>query len=156
PEPAALSAEIARFLEDTHSKPDERRSFWRQLVREHWVEKVASLAFVSALWMAVVPGSRPLERTFSVPGKGVHLPPALVLDDVKPDTIELTLSGLRREFYLFTPRFLRLTIDAKLADQGRRTFQVLRRDLRYPEALRLEGIDPDEVRINVHQAPPPE
>jgi uncharacterized protein (TIGR00159 family) len=156
PEPAALSAEIARFLEDTHPKPDERRSFWRQLVREHWVEKIASLAFVSALWLAVVPGSRPLERTFSVPVQIVNLPPALVLDDVKPDTIEVTLSGLRREFYLFTPRFLRLTIDGKLAGQGRRTFQVLRRDLRYPEALRLEGIDPDEVRIDVHPAPPPE
>ena len=154
-EPAALSAEIARFLDETHPGAAERRSFWRHLVREHWVEKVASLVFVAALWLAVVPGSRPIERTFSVPVTLTNLPPNLVLDDVKPHTVEVTLSGVRREFYLFTPRFLRLAIDARLAGQGRRTFQVLRRDLRYPEALRLEGIDPDEVRISVHERTPP-
>ena len=59
----------------------------------------------------------------------------------------MTLSGLRREFYLFAPRFLRVTVDASLASQGRRTFQVLGRDLRYPKSLTLEGIEPDEVKI---------
>ncbi len=155
PEPAGLSAEVARFLRETRPAAGERRSFWRQLLREHWVEKVASLLFVSALWLAAVPGSRTLERTFPVPVHVVNLPPGLVLDDVKPPTIEVTLSGLQREFYLFRPRFLHATIDASLASQGRRTFQVLGRDLRYPKSLTLEDIEPDEVRITVREAPPP-
>jgi uncharacterized protein (TIGR00159 family) len=154
-EPAGLTAEIAGFLRETRQGDKERRSFWRQLLLEHWVEKVASLLFVTALWMAAVPGSRPLERTFAVPVEVDHLPPGFVLDDVKPDKIDVTLSGLRREFYLFAPRFLRITVDATMASQGRRTFQVLGRDLRYPKSLTLQNIEPDEVKISVHQAPTP-
>lgn len=153
-DPATLSAELARFLRETRPGDDSRPSFWRQLLREHWVEKVASLVFVAALWMAAVPGSRPLQRTFSVPVEVTNLPPAFVLAEVKPPAIDVTLSGLRREFYLFTPRFLRVTIDASLASQGRRTFQVLGRDLRYPKALTLEGLEPDEIRISLNDAPP--
>jgi diadenylate cyclase len=149
-----LAAEIARFLRETRPGAGERRSFWWQLLREHWAEKVASLVFVTALWMAAVPGSRPFERTFPVPVDVTNLPPGLVLDDVKPSTIDVTLSGLRREFYLFAPRFLRITIDASMAAQDRRTFQVLGRDLRYPKSLTLEGIEPDEVKISYHRAAP--
>ena len=149
-----LTAEIDRFLRETRPSDGERPSFWRQLLREHWAEKVASLVFVSALWMAAVPGSRPFERSFPVHVEISNLPAGLVLDEVKPSAIDVTLSGLRREFYLFAPRFLRITVDASLASQGRRTFQVLGRDLRYPKSLTLEGIEPDEVKISVHQAAP--
>jgi len=149
-----LAAEIARFLRGTRPSDGERPSFWRQLLLEHWAEKIASLVFVSALWLAAVPGSRPFERTFQVPVDVTNLPPGLVLDDVKPSSIEVTLSGLRREFYLFAPRFLRVTIDASMAAQDRRTFQVLGRDLRYPKSLTLEGIEPDVVKIAYHRAAP--
>jgi diadenylate cyclase len=153
-DPGELAAEIQRFLRETRPSDGDRPSFWRQLLREHWAEKVASLVFVTALWMAAVPGSRPFERTFPVPVEITNLPPGLVLDEVKPSTIEVTLSGLRREFYLFAPRFLRVTIDASMAGQDRRTFQVLGRDLRYPKSLTLEGIEPDEVKISYHRAAP--
>ncbi len=153
-DPGQLAAEIELFLRETRPGDGERPSFWRQLLREHWVEKIASLVFVSALWMAAVPGSRPLERTFPVPVELSNLPPGMVLDEIKPAKIDVTLSGLRREFYLFAPRFLRITVDASMASQGRRTFQVLGRDLRYPKSLTLEDIDPDEVKISVHQAAP--
>jgi diadenylate cyclase len=153
-DPGELAAEIQRFLRETRPSDGKRPSFWRQLLREHWAEKIASLVFVTALWMAAVPGSRPFERTFPVPVEITNLPLGLVLDDVKPSSIEVTLSGLRREFYLFAPRFLRVTIDASMAGQDRRTFQVLGRDLRYPKSLTLEGIEPDEVKISYHRAAP--
>ncbi len=154
-DPATLSAELGRFLHQLRPDDGERRSFWLQLLREHWAEKIASLVFVSALWLAVVPGARPLERTFRVPVQVANLPPELVVDEVKPKDVEVKLAGLRREFYLFNPRFLRITVDARLASAGRKTFQVLDRDLRYPKALTLDGIEPDSVRITVRRAETP-
>src|SRR5262245_42361857 len=151
-DPATLSAELERFLHETRPGDGERRSFWYHLLREHWAEKIASLFFVSALWLAVVPGARPLEQTFRVPVHVANLPPELTVDEVKPKDVEVKLSGVRREFYLFNPRFLRITIDASLASAGRKTFQVLDRDLRYPKALTLDGIEPDSVRITVKRA----
>ena len=145
-----------RFLRETRPVTKERASFWRQLVREHWAEKAGSLVFVTALWMAVVPGARPLERSFQVPVEVANLPPGVEVEEVTPAAVGVTLSGRRRDFYLFAPRFLRVTIDATLAAQGRRRFQVLGRDVRYPQALTLEDIAPDEVKISVRKAAPPE
>jgi len=153
--PGELSAEIDRFLRETRPVTNERTSFWRQLVREHWAEKAGSLVFVTALWMAVVPGARPLERSFQVPVEVANLPPGVEVEEVTPAAVGVTLSGRRRDFYLFAPRFLRVTIDATLAAQGRRRFQVLGRDVRYPQALTLEDIAPDEVKISVRKAAPP-
>jgi len=153
-EPAELAAEIARFLHDMRPLDGERRSFLRQLIREHWVEKIASLLFVSGLWYVVVPGSRPLERTFPVEVHVSNLPQELVLDGVKPAQISVTLSGLRREFLLFNPRFLRVDVDARLATSGRRTFPIDDRDVRYPKSLTLQGVDPDSVRLSLRRAEP--
>src|SRR5215470_4814887 len=119
-DPATLSAELERFLHETRPGEGDRRSFWYHLLREHWAEKIASLFFVSALWLAVVPGARPLEQTFRVPVHVANLPPELVVDEVKPKDVEVKLSGVRREFYLFNPRFLRITIDGSLASAGRK------------------------------------
>lgn len=152
-DPSGIAAAIAAFLRDTRPTSDERPSFWRQLLREHWVEKIASLVFVSALWLAVVPGSRPLARTFRIPVRVANLPPTLALDEVKPAEVEVTLSGLQRDFYLFSPRLLDVSVDASAAARSRRTFQILGRDLRYPKSLTLEEIKPDEVRISVRRQP---
>ena len=154
-DPVELTAEIAGFLHDTRQGGEERHSFLRTLVREHWVEKVASLVFVCALWYAVVPGSRPVQRTYPVEVHVSNLPPNLVLDDVKPPEISVTLSGMRREFFLFNPRLLRVNLDARLATAGRRTLQVADRDVRYPKSLALENIEPASVRISVRPAEKP-
>jgi diadenylate cyclase len=151
-DPATLTAEVDRFLHEVRPGDGERRSFWSHLIREHWAEKIASLLFVSALWLAVVPGARPLEQTFKVPVQVANLPPELLLDEVKPRDVEVKLSGLRREFYLFNPRFLRITLDGRLAGDGQRTFQVLDSDLHFPKSLTLQGIEPDSVRIKVRRA----
>jgi len=151
-DPGTLTAELDRFLHEVRPGDGERRSFWSHLIREHWSEKAASLLFVSALWLAVVPGARPLERTFKVPVEVVNLPSNLVLTEVKPRDVEVKLSGLRREFYLFNPRFLRITLDARPAGDGQRTFPVQDSDLHFPKSLTLERIEPDSVRIKVRQA----
>src|SRR5262249_999710 len=151
-DPATLTAELDRFLREVRPGDGERQSFWRHLIREHWSEKAASLLSVPALWLAVGPGARPLERTFKVPVEVVNLPTGLVLDEVKPHDVEVKLSGLRREFYLFNPRFLRITLDARPAGDGQRTFPVQDRDLHFPKSLTLERIEPDSVRIKVRQA----
>jgi len=149
---ATLTAELDRFLREVRPGDGERQSFWSHLIREHWSEKVASLLFVSALWLAVVPGARPLERTFKVPVEVVNLPSDLVLAEVKPREVQVKLSGLRREFYLFNPRFLRIMLDAHPAGDGQRTFPVQDSDLHFPKSLTLDGIEPDTVRIKVRRA----
>lgn len=130
-----------------------RQAFWGPLLREHWVEKIASLLVVSGLWFALVPGSRPATRTFRVPVRVANLPPELELHGVEPAEIDMTLTGLRREFYFVSPRLLEVTIDAGLARDGRRTFQLVDSELRYPKELALQDVEPDAVRLDVRPVP---
>src|SRR5262249_1824626 len=94
-------------------------------------------------------------RTYPVEVHVSNLRPDLVLDDVTPPEITVTLSGLRREFLLFNPRLLRVNVDARRATVGKKTLQVADRDVRYPKALALENVDPASVRISVRRAPKP-
>src|SRR5262249_50613312 len=147
-DPGQLTAEIAGFLHDTRLSGEERRSFLRPLVREHWVEKVASLLFVSALWYAVVPGARPVQRTYPVEVHVSNLPPDLVLDDVTPPEITVTLSGLRREVLPFNPRLPRVNVAPRRATARKRTLHGADPDVRYPKTLAPQNLRPAPPRLS--------
>jgi uncharacterized protein (TIGR00159 family) len=145
---AMLRGVIAQFLR-AGEKESERISLPRRLLLEHGLEKLTALLIVGGLWVAFVPGSRTVEVTYRVPVRVTHLPPDLTLDAIRPETVEVTLSGPRREFYLFNPRGLEVMIDASLADAGRRTFPLLEENVRHPPELSLEQIRPTLVRLDL-------
>ncbi len=73
-DPATLTAELDRFLHEVRPGDGERRSFWSQLIREHWAEKVASLALrVGALAGG---GSRGASAGADLQGAGAGREPA--------------------------------------------------------------------------------
>lgn len=152
---AALTATLAAFSEAQEPR-DRRRPFWIRLVREHGREKVASLLVVTALWWSLVPGSRPVERTYEVPVRLVNVPDDLVVQAVKPDTVRLTVEGPSREFFLFNARLLDVAVDVGLASDGRRTFPIKDDDLRYPKELTVRNVEPASVRVSMGSAPPRE
>jgi uncharacterized protein (TIGR00159 family) len=127
----------------------ERVSLPRRLLFSHGLEKVASLLIVGGLWVAYVPGSRTVEVTYRVPVRVTSLPPHLSLEAVRPEMVEITLSGPRREFYLFNPRGLEVMIDASLAEAGRRTFPLLEENVRHPSELNIQQITPALVRLDL-------
>ena len=120
---------------------------------ENWVEKIGSLVLVVGLWYALVPGSRVIENQYSIPVAAVNLPADLELESIEPPEVEVTLSGPLRAFYLFDPSQLRATIDATLAQWGRRTFQITDQHVRYPKQLTLHGPEPSTVKISLRKKP---
>jgi uncharacterized protein (TIGR00159 family) len=150
-----LRGVLAQFLHAGQEASD-RISLPRRLLFAHGLEKIAALLIVGGLWVAYVPGSRTVEVTYRVPVRVERLPPHLALEAVRPEMVELTLSGPRREFYLFNPRSLEVTIDASLADAGRRTFPLLEDNVRHPTELNLEQINPALVRLDLKKAGSPQ
>lgn len=141
-----LESEIQAFLRAL-SPPPSRRALLSGLLRENWMEKIASLLFVLGLWYLYVPGSRPATRAFPIAVKVVNIPPGSTLERVEPTEVTAILSGQRRAFYLFNPDLMDVTVDATLAKYGRRTFAVSEDQIRHPPELTVEDVEPEQVRI---------
>jgi diadenylate cyclase len=124
-----------------------------RLLRENWLEKVVSFLLVLALWYALVPGARVVQRQYSVPVQVIDLPADLELESIDPPDVEVTLRGPARAFYLFNQQQIAVTVDVTLAQFGRRTFDVSYQNVRHPEQLIVERTDPTTVKISVKKKP---
>ena len=145
---AELESAIQNFLHELAPAAARRHGPWA-LVRENWVEKIASLVFVLGLWFLYVPGSRPATEAFPITVKVVNVPPGATVERIEPTQVMAVLSGQRRAFYLFDPNRMDVTIDATLAKYGRRTFAVTEDQIRHPPDLTVEDVEPEQVRLSL-------
>jgi hypothetical protein len=150
-----LRARIARATEAGTSSAG-RRSWWsrpaawRAMLRRNWRQPVGVLALVSALWVVVVPGGRPVEVTVAVPVALRGLGEQWELESVDPARVRVTFQGLRRAFYLFDGARLVVELDGSLVDVGRRTFSVGPDAVAFhPPDVRVQAVEPSAVRISV-------
>lgn len=148
----ALGAVIQRFLSEKYPTRERKTFFSIELFRRNWVAKVAAFSLAIAFWYVFVPGSKVVEVTYQVPVQLENLPSQFELESIQPTEVTLLLTGQRRDLYLFDPRKLKVTIDASMAELGRRTFTLSEQNVRYPKDLTLKDVDPSVVRISVRRA----
>jgi diadenylate cyclase len=148
--PHDLGLILEQFRRAQHPSRDRRRG-WTQVIRQNWVEKLASVAIVITLWYLFVPGSRPTQVTYEVPVTVQNLPAAFAIEDVIPEKVEVTLKGATRAFYLFDPRSLSVHVDASPAKLGRRTFAISDENVLHPKDLALESIHPSSVKLSLRR-----
>jgi uncharacterized protein (TIGR00159 family) len=146
-----LGAVVHEFLEQKGPAGHFRHGL-TQLLRENSLQKGIVFALVVALWYVLVPGSRRVELSYTVPVVVHNLPTEFALDAVEPPTVRATLAGLRRTFYLFKPEGLEVTIDASLAKLGRRTFRLSADNLEFPKDLVLRDFEPSQVKLSLRDA----
>jgi len=96
-----------------------------------------------------VPGSERIEVTYHIPVSVDNLPSDLSLESVKPSDVQATFVGPKRAFYLFDPTKLKVTVDASLAESGRRTFRISEQNVQYPKELNLQELNPSQLQISV-------
>jgi uncharacterized protein (TIGR00159 family) len=143
-----LAALLQEFLNDKYPPPEHRR-ISIGLLRENWLAKAAALGLAIGLWYVFVPGSKNTEITYAVPVELRNLPQQLALERVQPPEVKATFTGPRRAFYLFDSSKLRVSVDASLAELGRRTFRLSDQNIRHPPDLTLQGLEPSTLQISV-------
>jgi uncharacterized protein (TIGR00159 family) len=150
--PMELPGILQQFL--TKEQPAIDRRAWSKGLRENWTEKVATVAVVAGLWYLFVPAGRPATFTYEVPVTLTNLPPEAVVESMEPTQVRVTVTGIRRTFYLFNPQSLDVAIDASLAEIGRRTFDIPDSAVNLPNNLVLQHIEPRRVKISLGPVPP--
>lgn len=124
---------------------------WARLRRIRWLELAGSFAAVLVLWLLLVPGARPSLLTVPAEVTIANLPPDWELERVEPTTVDVTLSGPARAFYILDRKAVGVTVDAMLADLGRRTFQIDTDNVRRPAGTSVENLQPARVRISLRK-----
>jgi diadenylate cyclase len=143
-----LAALLQEYLDEKYPSPVHRR-ISIELLRQNWLAKAAGLGLAIGLWYVFVPGSKNTEITYEVPVELRNLPQQLALERVQPPEIKATFTGPRRAFYLFDSRKLKVSVDASLAELGRRTFRLSDENIRHPPDLTLQALEPSTLQISV-------
>ena len=154
--PHQTADEIRGFLGHLAPASGERRPRIKWMLGR-WRDGLFALPVAALLWLLAVPGATviEIEREAAVSVHGV--PAAYKLDGIDPASVRVTISGRRRDLYFLGPDAVEVRVDALLAELGRRTFALTPANVRHPEAVEVRAIEPDNVRISLHEPrkPPP-
>ena len=151
--PAQLEAELRRLAgPGTGGEASSRGA--RALLRAHGARVGVALLTSLGLWMLIVPGSETTERRFEVPIEVSNLPSGYAVERVTPQTVLVSVSGLRRTLFLMQPRSLGIQIDAFLVQLGRRTFEVAPHSVSHPPDVVVNAVEPAQVVLSVRGPAP--
>jgi diadenylate cyclase len=146
-----LGAAIEEFLEEKYPTP-ERGKVSLAFFRENWIAKAVALSLAIGFWYIFVPGATVVEVSYKIPVSVENVPPNLQVEAVEPPAVSATFAGPRRAFYLFDGNTLKVTVDASLAELGRRTFSISEQNIQgQPRDMRLQDITPATVRLSVRK-----
>lgn len=152
--PREVAEEVRGFLDRLAPARGERPSRMRRLLRQ-WREAALALPVAGLLWVLAVPGATEIEVDRQVPVSVNGIPTTYQLDGVEPASVQVTLSGRRRDIFLLRPDALEVRVDALLVELGRRTFALTPANVRHPEVVEVLAIEPDSVKISLHERQKP-
>jgi uncharacterized protein (TIGR00159 family) len=145
-----LLGRIDAFLQRTARR---RREPWLQsrlaLAREHWKEGLLAVAIASGLWLHMVPGSTLDRSSKAIPIVIENLPEGYRVSAINPPSIEVEFEGRRRDLMMAGADEFQVRVDGFLAERGRRTFEIDPNKVEHPSALRIVGIEPQKVKIQI-------
>ena len=75
--------------------------------------------------------------------------PEYELVEAVPKEVNVSFTGLRRNFYALDPTTLEVRLDAQLVGSGKRMFELSESDVRHPEELAVLQIEPETVELRV-------
>ncbi len=138
PGPDVLRARIARFSGAVRVDPVDRGRSLRGVGRRAGEWGVA-LALSLTFWTLVVLGSEVGEVSLRAPVQVTNLPAGYVLRSLKPEEVQVSLSGVRRRLFLLEPTEVTVSVDVLLAQLGRRSFAVTPQDVHAPPGDHGDG-----------------
>ena len=148
--PTALRELVEKFLERSARR---RREPWIRsrlnLARRRWREGVLATALASGLWILTGPGAMVDRTSRSIPVVIENLPDGYRVASVEPAKVDVEFEGRRRDFVMAPDDGFVVRVDGDLVDQGRRTFAVDPDKVEHPPALRVVGVEPIKVRLDV-------
>lgn len=119
------------------------------LARQNWKEGVLAIALTSGLWLHTVPGAALDRSSKAIPIVIDNMPEGYRVSAIDPPAIDVEFEGLRRDLVLAGSEELHVRVDGLLVQQGRRTFAIDADQVEHPPELRVVGIEPVQVKLEI-------
>ncbi len=143
-----LQETITEFFEE-HGDPWMRKPASAKIFRKSSLEGIMAVFLALGLWLLLVPGSEIDTLVHRVPLTVENVPADFTLKEVVPAEVTITLSGPRRNLFLFDPAKLTIPVDATLTRFGRQTFSLTPSSILLPRDLEVTDIQPSQIKVFV-------
>lgn len=120
-----------------------------------WLEPTLAVLGAIVLWMLIVPGSTVVTTTLAAPVVVENLPSDLRIEAIEPESVQVSLTGRRRDLLFLSSKDVTVRVDAFLAKLGRRTFELDPDRVTRPGGSEVASLEPERVRIEVAAATVP-
>lgn len=144
-----LSSMLYSFYQET--TPIVESKSWKYFFARNYREKVIAIVATSLLWFFFVHEARIDYRTYALPVKYENLSAKLVIQELEPYEIEITLSGPRRAFYFFNQNRINISLNLSGAKKGVIKRTITRSDVSSPEGLFIENIQPNQISLHISE-----
>ncbi|KKS77933.1 MAG: putative membrane protein [Parcubacteria group bacterium GW2011_GWC1_43_11b] len=123
--------------------------FWHYfLARNTWMKVVSvSLAFI--FWFSYVFSGGTVTKTLSVPIEARFIRENLVVEQVSPQSIKVTVTGNEKDLRGLDSGQVKAIIDLPKAEAGWQDVQIKNDNISYPAYVKLIKIDPQVVKITL-------
>lgn len=147
---AQLRDRVEAFLARTARR---RREPWLksrlELARQNWKEGILAVAVATGLWLHTVPGATLDRSSKAIPIVVDNMPNGYRVSAISPPTVDVEFEGLRRDLDLANADQLHIRLDGVLVQLGRRTFAIAPDQVEHPPELRVVGLFPMQVKLEV-------
>jgi hypothetical protein len=130
-------------------KSDRESTMSRDFFRRNYREKILAVSLAIALWFVLVHEARTVYRTYTIPVQSAELLSGLVVTQISPEEIAVTLSGQRKSFYFLGGDDVKLILKPWQLKEGKTTVRLSSSDFSIPESFEYENAEPREVRVTI-------
>lgn len=109
--------------------------------------KIISTVFAIIIWSLMAYRVDTVNRTFTIPVEYRNVPAGLVLEDIQPQEVKITLSGPERSFN-FDNTILVASLDLGKIRSGNQSLPITGKDINIPKGLNLISISPKEFSFH--------
>lgn len=151
--PSELKDELEDFFKEKttfHAK-----EFWKDFAVRNLSQKILALALASWLWFSLAYEPNITTRNFEVPLEFMSLSSDVMVVNVKPDVVNLTLSGRSQDFKLLDPDSLKAVVDASDFSAGINNVRLEEKYFSSPSSLEITNFSPAKVAVTLKLIEPP-
>lgn len=129
--------------------PAQAVSFWTNIIRKNTPEKLLAFCMASLLWFFLVFQAGTVRRDYKVPLSFLNLGEELVVEDIKPSIVTVTLESRGKASDILDPKDLEIAIDGTDLKVGAQRLALTENLVKRPSGFEVVNINPPDIQLQV-------